>query len=261
MFKGFNVPMAEYEVITPHTGLSFHLRSLSVREEERLKGSLITPAKITEHLNRCIFDAITKRPKEIKDYNDYLMKLSIKDRDSLLYGLYHITYEEVRNYDIRCTECTKMYPVTVQASNTFNIIPYPGDDILSKRITVELPRTEGVSAIVKQPSLMDELTSSKTLSSAPDVSLELGTETLIIDRFIQVREDGTEEVYDERGDIIDAYKSLPAKDKRTIYEAYTENLGKYGIELKMKSYCTHCGFEEIVDIDLIDQFFRMVYVS
>ena len=55
MFKGFDVKYPEYEVITPQTKLSFTVRSLNVREEERLKGSLMTPTKIHEHLNKCIY--------------------------------------------------------------------------------------------------------------------------------------------------------------------------------------------------------------
>ena len=111
-FKGFNLKYPEYEVITPHTHLSFSLRSLSVSEEERLKGSLLTPTKITEHLNKCLYESIVQKPESITDYKTFLKSLSLKDRDALLYGLYHITYEEIRNYDIRCTNCKKEYPVT-----------------------------------------------------------------------------------------------------------------------------------------------------
>ena len=44
-----------------------------------------------------------------------------------------------------------------------------------------------------------------------------------------------------------------------IHERYQEEFGKYGIELKMRSFCVHCGYDEIIDIDLVNQFFRMVY--
>ena len=64
-FKGFAVEYPEYEVITPQTNKSFTLRSLSVQEEEKLKGSLITPAKIAEHLNKCIFTTLVSKPKGI----------------------------------------------------------------------------------------------------------------------------------------------------------------------------------------------------
>ena len=45
MFQGFNIAYPEYEVITPQTKRSYHVRSLSVQEEEKLKASLLTPSK------------------------------------------------------------------------------------------------------------------------------------------------------------------------------------------------------------------------
>jgi hypothetical protein len=29
----------------------------------------------------------------------------------------------------------------------------------------------------------------------------------------------------------------------------------------MKSFCTHCGFEEVIKVDMVENFFRMVYSS
>lgn len=65
----------------------------------------------------------------------------------------------------------------------------------------------------------------------------------------------------DRVDIITAYSQLPARDKRLIYEKYAEEFGKYGIELKMKTTCTGCGNEEVINVDLVENFFRMVYTS
>ena len=102
----------------------------------------------------------------------------------------------------------------------------------------------------------------KNLSSRPGSTIELITETLIINRFEQELADNKEpKVYSERIDILDAYRSLPARDKRVIHETYKEEFGKYGVELKMKTFCPHCSAEEDVDIDLVSQFFRMVYSS
>lgn len=259
-FTGFNVKYPEYEVITPQTKLSFNVRSLNVQEEERLKGSLMTPTKVTEHLNKCIYDSIVVKPESIPDYNTFLKTVTLKDRDALLYGLYHITYEEIRNYEIKCGNCGKNYPVTVKASSTFNFTPYPNDNILGKVKKVELPIIKGVSAFVKQPSLHDEMTAVRELSSRPGSSIDIIIETLIIDRFEEIKEESTESlIYDDRVDIIDAYLSLPAKDKREIHKQYLEEFGKYGIELKMKTYCSGCSQEEEIDIDLVDNFFRAVY--
>ena len=185
--------------------------------------------------------------------------MTLKDRDALLYGLYHISYEEIRNYDITCSSCKKEYPVTVKASSTFNFNEYPGDDILTKRIPVELPKTTGVTAFIKQPSLYDEMTSMRTLSVQPGSNIDIITETLIVDKFEQEPEKGESITYSERGDVVDAYMALPSRDKRVIHENYRKAFGAYGITLKMRSSCSSCGNEEDVDIDLVTNFFRMVY--
>jgi len=259
MFKGFNVKFPEYEVITPQTNASYTLRSLNVQEEERLKGSLMTPSKVHEHLNKCIYDSIVSKPKGIVEYEDFLKNVTLKDRDALLYGLYHISYEEIRNYDISCSACQKEYAVTVKASSTFNYNQYPGKDILNKKVPVELERTTGVTAFVKQPTLYDEMTAMKTLALQPGSKMDVITETLVIDKFQENPEEGDTVVYSDRGDIVDAYMSLPAKDKRVIHKRYRDEFGQYGIELKMRSACTNCGEEEDINIDLVTNFFRMVY--
>ena len=144
MFTGFKQKFPEYEVVTPQTNLSFTLRTLTVQEEERLKGSFVTPQKIIDHLNKCIYDAIVQKPESIPDYKTFLEKITIKDRDALLYGLYHITYEEIRNYDVTCSACGKSQPVTVKASDTFSMVPYEGTNILEEEVSVKLPITNNV---------------------------------------------------------------------------------------------------------------------
>jgi hypothetical protein len=263
-FKGFNLKYPEYEVITPQTHLSFSVRSLSVLEEENLKGSLMTPTKITEHLNKCLYNSMTKKPENITDYKTFLRSITLKDRDCILYGLYHTTYEEIRNYDIRCSNCKKEYPITALASSMFNYNSYPEENgnVLSKKFKVELPVSKGVVAYIKQPTIGEEEEAIKNLSSTPGLTIEMITETLIVDRFEQTTEASIDPtIYDERQDIIDAYRTLPARDKRTIYEKYNDEFGKFGIELKLKSFCAHCGYEEVVKVDLVENFFRMVYSS
>jgi len=260
-FTGFNLKFPEYEVITPQTKMSFNVRSLSVQEEERMKGSLMTPAKVTEHLNKCIYETVVKKPDTIKDYDSFLKSVTLKDRDALLYGLYHITYEEIRNYEVMCGSCRKEYPVTIKASSTFNFNSYPEkDNILNKRVKVDLPVSKGVSVIIKQPSLFDETFALRELSTTPGSNIDIIIEVLIIEKFEQDVEGQTKPVvYNDRQDIIDAYRSLPAGDKRLIHEKYMESFGKYAVELKMRSYCPSCGAEEVIDIDLVENFFRKLY--
>ena len=258
MFKGFDIKYPEYEVITPQTNLSYNIRSLNVQEEERLKGSLLSPIKINEHLNKCIFEALTKKPENITSYDQFLKNTTLKDRDALLYGLYHITYEEIRNYDVFCVACRKQYPVTIQASSTFNMTSYPGDDILTKESHVELPSSKNVVVFFKQPTLYDEMLHFQVGGITPD-NMDLLMETLIINKFQFQPDEGDTVIYSDREDVIDAYKSLPAKDKRAIFKKFREEFGQYGITLKMLSTCIHCGKAEEIDIDLVDNFFRMVH--
>lgn len=259
-FTGFQIQYPEYEVLTPQTKQSFTLRSLNVSEEERLKASLVTPSKIAEHLNTCLFQSLVKKPEKVTDINSFLKNITLKDRDALLYGLYHITYEEIRNYQLKCNSCSHEYDVTVQASSTFNFNAYPGQNILTDSFTFELPVTKGVTVTIKQPTLYDEMVSIKNLGTRPGSTLDLITETLIIDKFEQdVQENKNAIIYSDRIDVIDAYLSLPARDKREIFKNYIDKFGQYAIQLKMKSYCPKCSYEDEYTIDLVESFFRALY--
>jgi len=102
----------------------------------------------------------------------------------------------------------------------------------------------------------------KTHGVNPDVNMDVITETLIIDRFQQNSKDGGDStIYSERGDIIEAYLNLPSKDKREIHKKYRDGFGKYGIILRMRSTCIHCSNEEEIELDLVSNFFRMVYTT
>jgi hypothetical protein len=256
MFQGFNIALPEYEVLTPHTGFSYNVRSMTVQEEERLKGSLVTGTKITDHLNKCLFECLVKKPEEIKDYDSWLKNTTLKDRDALLYGLYHITYEEIRNYEITCGSCDKAYSVTVKASETFNYNPYPDKDILTKTVNVPLQILKGVFVTIRQPTLIDESLAYKTILTQ---NTDMLIESLIIKSIIQSPDVGDSRVYSDRDDILDAYKTFPAKDKREVYRVYRETFGKYGINLLMKASCIHCDNTEEITLDLVQNFFRMVY--
>ena len=111
-----------------------------------------------------------------------------------MYGLYHITYEDIRNYEVKCTSCSKQFPVTVKASDTFNAKLYEGKNVIRERIKVDLPGSPGVSTLLKQPTLFDDLSNMKSLMHRQGSTLELIIKTLIIDSFEQDVEDIIEPV-------------------------------------------------------------------
>ena len=135
---------------------------------------------------------------------------------------------------------------------------YPGDDVLTKESHVELPSSKNVVVFFKQPTLYDEMLHFQVGGITPD-NMDLLMETLIINKFQFQPDEGDTVIYSDREDVIDAYKSLPAKDKRAIFKKFREEFGQYGITLKMLSTCIHCGKAEEIDIDLVDNFFRMVH--
>jgi len=261
MFTTFNAILPTYEVVTPQTNQSFLLRSMTVGDEEKMKGSLMNESKILTHLNKCLYDAISAKP-EGYTLKNFLKTVTLKDRDALLYGLYHITYEEIRNYSVSCGSCSKSHDVTINASDTFSMVPYPGEEkaILDKIVPVKLKILEGVVFNIKQPTLDDENTINRRFSNSARGTNDMVMECLIVDSFEHTPEAATSPIiFNEFDDILSAYESLPAKDKKVILDAYNENFGKYKISLKMRVTCPSCGKVEVIDIDLVDNFFRAMY--
>jgi len=261
MFTSFDVVLPTYEVITPQTKQSFLLKSLTVADEEKMKASLMNEKKILQHLNKCLYDSIAEKPESFT-LDEFLSTVTLKDREALLYGLYHITYEEIRNYTIVCGQCGNNQDVTVNASDTFSISLYEGEEkeILEKKIKKQLKILDRVQAVIRQPTLKDENEAMKKFTFQ-NYSTELIAETLIIDHFIWDKADELKEpeIIDDRDDIIRAYSSLPPKDKKLINDTYFDNFGKYKISLKMQNTCGKCGNMEVIDIDLVDNFFRAMY--
>lgn len=258
MFKGFQFDLPEYEVITPHSGMSLMLTSLTVAGEEKMKASMVSENKILEHLNKCIFDSIVNKD-EFGTLRDFLAKTTTRDREALLFGLHHVTYEDIRNYQVTCGNCDAKYDVTVKASEIFSMNPYPGKDIIEKRVEVPLKIAKNVVAFIKQPTLADEHEAIRSMGARP-WSREVIMDSLIIDRFEETPEEATTpNVIQEPTDIIRAYLSIPSVDKKLIQKEYDNAFGQYRINLKMSTQCTSCGNVQEVDIDLVESFFRALY--
>lgn len=260
-FGGFNIKYPEYEVLTPQTLETYTIRGLNVQEEENLKGSLVTPRKIPDHINNCIFSTLVKKPQHIKTLDDFLKYTTVKDRDALLYGLYHITYKDIHNYDITCQKCEKQYTVSVKISDVFSMDAYTGEvgEILNQRIEVKLPTIPNTIAVIKQPTLNDENIMLNDMLFQSDKSIEMGIEMLVVDKFIINKGTRNEQVLDSMDNIFRGYTTLPALDRKKINEAYLDSFGKFTIQLVVTSNCSHCGHGQETNLDLVQQFFRSMY--
>ena len=261
IFKGLNIKHPEYSIVTPQTLREFTIRSLKVTDEENMKASLVTPAKLVQHLNECIWNCLVKKPEDIKTYDDFTSKITIKDRDALMYALYHITYKEIHNYDITCTSCEKKYPVSLKISQAFSMNPWKDkESILSKEIKVKLPIADSVSAIIKQPILKQEQDLTSDMLFQGEKNLSVGTEMLVIDRIeIDQPESKSPTIIRERDNLFRAYNDLPAADRKAINKAYINHFGNYGIKLIMATTCNSCSTTSDINIDLVTQFFRSMY--
>ena len=266
ILREINIKYPEYSVITPQTLYEFTVRSLTVQDEEKMKGSILTPTQFAKHLNQIIWDCIVKKPDDIKTYEDFLAKVSIKDREALLYGLYHVTYKDINNYDVMCESCGKSYPISINIDDAFQMDAWGGDEdkkgsLLNREFIAKCKLAENITAIIKQPTLAKEEEIMADLTFATKEMTELATELLIIDRIEIADPDnsGRSDAYSELRNKVRIYKKLPAPDRKIINKEYKDNLGIYGVEIKTQSKCSVCGETQTVPIDLITQFFRALY--
>jgi hypothetical protein len=263
VFSGFNIKYPEYSVITPHTLQEFTIRALSVGEEEKLKASLLTPNKLAEHLNEVIWECLVKKPEEIKTYQDFMNKITIKDRDSLMYGLYHVTYKDIHNYDVTCVQCENVNSIKVNFLKSLKAEMWSSEEeksIIELRESVEFVIAADITAVIRQPLLIDEFNLLRDSAFVSDEIRDLNMQLLIIDKF-EMKKEGvkTPDTVEDRDNIMKGYKQLPSTDRKLIDKAYEKSFGKYGVDIATRVRCQKCSHEEDVSIDLVRQFFRSIY--
>ena len=269
IFPGFKLKQPEYPVIVPQTLGEYSVRSLIVSEEQMLKGTLTTPRKLPEQLNRVLWDTIIAKPDNIKTFDDFLKNVTIKDRDALLYGLYHITYKDVSNYEITCPQCQRKNQISFSLSSIFKMDAWPGakNEVLEKRVQVPIQSTDPKAIfVIKQPVLLDEKLLLDDMLFQNDKMLEIGMELLIVDhvKVMIPNTDGSEistnfAEIKAKDQLIKAYKTLPASDRKLIQKAYMDNFAKYSMDLKVSHTCPGCNFSSDTELDLGTQFFRAIY--
>lgn len=259
-FTGFEIANPEYEVITPQSLLDFTVRSMTVAEEEKLKASLLTARKIPMHLNDVIWDCLVKRPDSIKTIEDFKHKITVKDRDALLYGMYHITYKDDNNYEVRCPKCGHDHTVKLLLSKVFKMKAFGGKplEILNARNKVTLERAMNAVAILRQPTLADEQSVLDDMLFQTPQNIEMGMEMLPIDRFIIEKPGQPPQEVIGSDNIFNAYKSLPASDRKLINKTYVESFGQYEIDMTFEAGCPSCNQASDYEFDLVNQFFRSV---
>lgn len=126
VFKGFQFQMPVYTVITPQTGETYGIRSMTVAEVNSLKTSLVTPNKIHNLINRIIWECISERPSHIVDPVSFKRNTTTLDREALLYGLYHSTFGNTREFSVQCANCDFEQLLKVDMDKIFSFNAFPG---------------------------------------------------------------------------------------------------------------------------------------
>lgn len=127
MFKGFNIQLPNYTVLTPQTGKSWNVRSLNVSETNAIKSSLVTPSSAHKLINKVLWDAIVDKPAGMTN-ESFKKSITTYDREALLYGLYYVTYGDIRDFNATCVSCGKEQPVMIKLDHAFSMNPYPGSE-------------------------------------------------------------------------------------------------------------------------------------
>lgn len=275
IFTSFGISYPEYEVITPQTKQSYTIRSLSVKEEEALKGSMITPSKVARHLSEVLWSCMVKKPDNIKTFDDFISNTTMKDRDALLFGLQVSTYKDAQPFNVRCTneDCGHMNSVKINIEKGLSATFWDPDEITNKetgakrgsildfRKEVPLKVFKGVTCVIRTPTIKDEIQVSEDNTFATDEVRNMQLSLTMIDKFkIEPNEKvpAGDEIVD-RGNIFDAYNTLTPTDRKIIENAFEETFNKYQITVSSKIKCQRCGTVRNVEIDIAQQFFRTLF--
>jgi len=162
VFKGFSIKLPVYTVITPQTGRSFDVRSLTVAEVSKLKSSLVTPSRATIIVDNMLWDSIDSKP-EGWTVDIFKKNVTIKDREALLYGLYHVSFGDSRSISVYCTSCGQQQTIDIKLGSHFGMEAYPGsagikNSYIVGRASGENPIDEEIEVSIKK----DQLKKSKT---------------------------------------------------------------------------------------------------
>lgn len=276
VFEGFGIEYPEYEVVTPQTKQSYTIRTLTTGEEDILKGSSISPSKLSRHVTDVLWKCIVKKPDSIKSFDDFIKNVTLKDRDALLYGLYVASYKEIQKYNIVCEDpdCKHKNTVNINLEKGLNgkfwdpqeKFEFEGkeierDNIIKFRMSLSMPTFGHVTCVIKAPTIKDELdiTESDSFSDSEDINNRMAIS--MIDKFVigALKNKPEEETFVERSNIETIYKKLPSKDKKYIISSFNEIFKDYQVYVESIVKCQKCGKEQKVYLNIADEFFRALY--
>ena len=134
MFVKFDIDFPEYTIITPQTGFVFGVKGLTVAETDKLKNSITNPAQATEVINQTLFSALQTKPSNIKTYEDFVKLTTLRDRESLIYGMYISTYDEfIDNLSVDCSDCGHSNKIRPYLPDCLELTPWLGTQVMKEQ--------------------------------------------------------------------------------------------------------------------------------
>lgn len=131
VFQGFSFKLPVYSVILPQTGISFDVQSLTVAQVNRLKGSLTTPSRAHILLNDLIWDVIVNKQQGLTK-DKFKKSVTTLDREALLYGIYHTTFGDDRQFNVICVGCAEEQLINIKLDSIFEMEAYPYSESMQK---------------------------------------------------------------------------------------------------------------------------------
>ena len=261
--KKFDFP--KYEVITPHTKHSFLIRSMTVNQENVLKESSVSASRALSIVNQTLFDCIEDKEAPFNTLEGFEQNLTMVDRTALIYGLIIATYGETQKLSYTCPNCGNRIEVEVNIPENTTVSMYEGNEpIITRRDVIELPVSK-YKVVLGVPTLKDE----KIFSLSKGVSKEVMNKVddyLIVKKLIvpgtETSATGTELTQEYSIDnIFDIYTTvcqLPARDRKAIYNTWSENFGDYGVKVNIPIVCTACRTENESRMNVVEELFRQL---
>ncbi len=243
-----------YEVITPQTGFTFKIRTMTLNDEMKLRTSIMTNRKsVINEFNQVLWNLIQEKPEVIKDYKTFVSSLTVTDRKALVLGTYHISYGDEFSVTTTCPVCGSTNINNINLLKHTIVNPYQGKEpaeILMKSVSVNLPISK-ITVELLPPTLEKEMKVSSVQMDSKLAELSMIVDTMTVEKKILTLDK-------QMNDIISMLKILPAKDTKTIQQKYLETFGNYDVSVKFKVVCSNCSNEYEAEADFMEQLFRMV---
>lgn len=245
-----------YMVVTPCTHQEFAIKSMTVMMEEALKTSLVSKPSLVKMLAMAIWQCVIHKPETITDFDSFCKSISSADQTALFFGLMHQSYGEISDITTICPKCeTKLEVENLSTMGLMQLRPYPENDFLTKRVTY---KTEsGFIIMMKQTTLYDELNLYDELQNIPNNNVgELKDYLQNIEHIIHPNGNKLTTLLDK----FTIISELPLKEGKKLMKLFDTGFGDYGCKFEKDVQCKalDCGHKFKVEVNLLNQFFRMV---